>query len=144
VRAPIGAKAVSTKEGISREESVPLPFESAAGQLMHGISSREKPLLKISLLSRPLLEAKLRDGNLAPSYEPRVRGEYHIRPPIRVFNILEPSSKAKDVVMKVHPLGSCYLFLRCFRQIHPGIDLIPDVVIFGLTNEPSTVREKRG
>jgi hypothetical protein len=144
VRAPIGAKAVSTKEGISREESVPLPFESAAGELMHSISSREKPLLKISLLSRPLLEAKLRDDNLAPSHEPRVRGEYHIRPPIRVFNILEPSSKAKDVVMKVHPLGSGYLFLRCFRQIHPGIDLIPDVVIFGLTNEPSTVREKRG
>ena len=47
MRAPIGAKAVSTKKGISREESVPLPFESAAGQLMHGISSREKPLLKI-------------------------------------------------------------------------------------------------
>jgi hypothetical protein len=111
---------------------------------VHGISSREKPLLEVALLSRPLLEAKLRDDNLASSHKPRVRGEHHIGPPISVFNILEPSSKAKDVVMKVHPLGSGYLFLRCFRQIHPGIDLIPDVVIFGLTNEPSTVREERG
>jgi hypothetical protein len=144
VRASIRAKAVSTEEGISREESVPLPFESAIGELVHGVPSREKPLLEVPLLSRPLLEAKLRDDNLAPSYEPRVRGEYHIRPPIRVFDILKPSSKAKDVVMKVHPLRGGDLFVRCLGQIHPGIDLIPDVVIFGLTNEPSTVREKRG
>jgi hypothetical protein len=143
VRAPIGAKAVSTKEGISREESVPLPFESAAGELMHSISSREKPLLKISLLSRPLLEAKLRDDNLAPSHEPRVRGEYHIRPPIRVFNILEPSSKAKDVVMKVHPLRGSERFFRCLCEIHPRIDLVSHVVILRLTNEPTTVGKER-
>jgi hypothetical protein len=87
--------------------------------------------------------AKFREDDVTPSNQSRIRGKYHIGPPISVRDILNPSAKPNNVMMEIAPLLNRKPFLRRSRNIHPRIYLVAHIVVNRSTHKPSTVWEKR-